>query len=245
MRWPDPRTLLDVWERGLAQPEQHKVLTLLSAFLPGRSSAELAALPVGFRDSVLLDIRERLFGPGLATVVACPACGEMLEAEVSVGDIRAPFAGDAGKLRTMSAAGHRLAYRLPATQDLLAIVPGSTVEEARGVLLRRCVAEARDEAGEPVDPLLLPEPVARALASRMARADPQADISLALDCPACSHGFAALLDVATFLLRDLHAWALRMLAEIHALASAYGWSEGDVLALSPTRRRIYLEMTGR
>jgi hypothetical protein len=30
--------------------------------------------------------------------------------------------------------------------------------------------------------------------------------------------------------------------DVHALASAYGWSEREILALSDTRRRLYLEM---
>jgi hypothetical protein len=28
---------------------------------------------------------------------------------------------------------------------------------------------------------------------------------------------------------------------VHALARSYGWTEADVLAISPTRRRFYLE----
>jgi hypothetical protein len=34
------------------------------------------------------------------------------------------------------------------------------------------------------------------------------------------------------------------LLEVHALASHYGWTEPDVLALPPARRRAYLEMVG-
>jgi hypothetical protein len=242
VHWPDPRTLLEAWERGLAQPPQNKVLTLLSAFLPQRTLAELAALPVGRRDATLLDIREQLFGSTLCTVVACPGCGEELEADVPIGEIRTGSAADAGRVRTLSAAGHNLAYRLPTTGDLLAIAEQPDVGAARGLLLSRCVLEARDAEANAIDPLRLPEAVTRALAARMSRADPQADISLSLVCPACEQGFAALLDIATFLLRDLHHWARQMLGDIHAIASAYGWNEGEILSLSPARRRAYLEM---
>jgi len=34
----------------------------------------------------------------------------------------------------------------------------------------------------------------------------------------------------------------RLLVEVHALASAYGWSEQEILSLSDARRRLYLEM---
>ena len=36
--------------------------------------------------------------------------------------------------------------------------------------------------------------------------------------------------------------AKRLLMDVHLLARAYGWSEAEVLALSPARRRFYLEM---
>jgi hypothetical protein len=239
---PDPRTLLDVWESGLSQQPQHKILTILEAFLEGCSRSDIAAMPVGRRDSALLDLREQMFGPVLATVVKCPDCGERLEADVAVADIRAPAANDLGKVRTFSADGHRIAFRLPKVDDLIAIPADSAVAEARALLLRRCVIEAYDEAGRAIEPHELPEPVVRGLSARMASLDPQADISLSLKCPACSVVFAALLDVASFLLSDLHMWAQRMLREVHALASAYGWGEEEILALSPARRRIYVEM---
>jgi len=242
MRRPDTRTLLDLWESGLSQPPQHKILTVLAAFLEGCTRPEIAAMPVGKRDAALLDIREQLFGPVLATIVACPDCGEQLEADVAVADIRAPFAADPGKVRTLRADGHRVAFRLPTTDDLAAIPAGAAVVDARALLLRRCVIEAQDTGGAAVEPQDLPEPIVRKLAARMASLDPQADISLSLVCPACSGAFAALLDVASFLLRDLHMWAQRMLRDVHALASAYGWGEAEILALSPMRRQIYLEM---
>ena len=34
----------------------------------------------------------------------------------------------------------------------------------------------------------------------------------------------------------------RTLNEIHLLASAYGWSEGEILSLTAKRRRLYLQM---
>ena len=78
----------------------------------------------------------------------------------------------------------------------------------------------------------------------MAAADPQADVELALSCPACGHAWPAAFDIASFLWTEVDAWARVLLHEIHALASAYGWREADILALSPRRRRAYLELIG-
>ena len=49
-------------------------------------------------------------------------------------------------------------------------------------------------------------------------------------------------DIAGFFWAELDAWARRLLREIHTLARFYGWSEAEILALSPLRRRCYLEM---
>ena len=56
-----PWTLLDIWERGLAQPVAWRALLLLAAATPDTPLDELAALSVGQRDSHLLSLREHLF----------------------------------------------------------------------------------------------------------------------------------------------------------------------------------------
>ena len=50
------------------------------------------------------------------------------------------------------------------------------------------------------------------------------------------------LDVARFLLREVAAAARRLMADIHELASAYGWSEAAIASMSAARRAAYLEM---
>jgi hypothetical protein len=90
----------------------------------------------------------------------------------------------------------------------------------------------------------VPDEVANILSERMAHADPQADIRLSLICPQCAHGWQSPLDIVTFLWSELHAWAIRMLREVHALASAYGWHEVEILTMTPRRRAAYLDLIG-
>ena len=97
--------------------------------------------------------------------------------------------------------------------------------------------------GDDVPVASLPETVTEALASTMAEADPQGDVELALECPACGHAWRAGFDVASFLWAELDAWSRRTLDDVHVLASAYGWSENEILALGP-RRQHYLERVG-
>ena len=76
----------------------------------------------------------------------------------------------------------------------------------------------------------------------MAETDPQADVQLALACPACGHTWQATFDIVSFFWSEINAWAYHTLREVHGLALAYGWTETDILALSPQRRQLYLEM---
>ena len=82
-----------------------------------------------------------------------------------------------------------------------------------------------------------------ALADSMAAADPQANIDIGMTCAGCDHHWACAFDIASFLWREIDAWARRTLRDVHTLARAYAWSEQDILALSPTRRQVYLELS--
>lgn len=237
--------ILDAWERGLRQPLHRQVVALLAAARPQSSARDLAALPLGARDSMLLDLREQLFGPNVATIAVCPGCGERLEAEFPLARIRVPSSASAAADGAIEAGAHRIRFRPPSTDDLLAVPDGADPAEARAVLLERCIVEARDAGGRPVAPAALPEAVLPAIMDGMASADPQAVVELDHACAACGQTFQALFDIAAFLMREIHAWALQMLRDVDSLARAYGWREADILALSPTRRQFYLDLVTR
>ena len=132
-------------------------------------------------------------------------------------------------------------FRLPTSLDLASLDPAADLETNRQHLLQRCVTAAR-RGGREVAAAELPMEVAAAIAQRMADADPQADVQLALACPKCQHAWKAPLDIVSYFWTEIDAWAGRLLREVHALAYAYGWREAEVLALSPWRRQAYLEL---
>ena len=230
--------LLEVWERGLTRTPAQRVLALLAAAHPDVSADELAGLPIGRRDARLLRLRERLFGPQITAVAECPACGEPVESTFGVEDLRLSDDLESDGVHLAQIEDYRASFRLPNSSDLLALTEPATAREA---LLARCLVQVSDAHGVPLNAASLPDDVIAGIAARMAAADPQAEIELQLACPACAHRWAALFDIASFLWKELHAWAVRTLRDVHTLARAYGWREADVLALSPTRRQIYLE----
>lgn len=232
--------LLDVWEagQGLSLPARAATLLAASSDLGWDGAADL---PIGERDRRLLTLREWLFGPGLASVVACPRCGERLELTFTIADIRVPALDD-GAAHSLAIDGYAVEFRLPTSRDLLRVADRDA-ETAAERLLAACVTASRD--GQPVETDTLPEAVIEAVAAHMAAADPQADARLALTCATCGHAWDVVFDIATFLWQEIETWAQRTVIEIHWLARAYGWTEGEILALSARRRRLYLEMVQR
>lgn len=238
MRALSASKLLEVWERGWAQSPLQRALTLLVLARPDTPPESLAKLSLGERNAALLILREQIFGPRLGSLARCNACGEALELNFTVADILT------SQLETVERLDARLGdyavqFRLPNSDDMILATAGGA--SAREVLFDRCVVSAqhRDEV---IAASQLPAEVVHAVEERMAQADPQADVQLALSCPHCGHCLQAHFDIGSFLWSEINAWACRLLRQVHALASAYGWRESEILAMSPWRRQLYLEM---
>ena len=242
MRALSATELLDAWERGLAEDPPARALTLLAAST-GTSRAELARLTVGEGDRRLLDLREQTFGPRLEALASCPRCGELLEMAFAVQDILVGREESAtAETHTLHVGDYETTFREPTCLDLVALKPaGDSAAAVRLELFRRCLVSARRGEAE-VAAEGLPDDVVGRVIEAMARADPQADVEIALECPACGHGWRESLDICSFFWDEINAWALRTLAEVHALARAYGWTEREVLSLSAWRRQLYLRM---
>jgi hypothetical protein len=205
---------------------------------------QLQALPVGQRDARLLEMREALFGTQLTCLTSCPRCGEKLELALQTGQLRStPPDGQASASHTLSAGQVEVKFRLPNSADLLQIADLADASQARATLLERCVQQVT-RSGAPLSVSELPEDVLSGITERMAQIDPQADIQIALTCPACAWQWSSLFDIVSYLWSEINTWAIRMLREVHQLASVYGWRESDILALSPLRRQLYLELIG-
>jgi hypothetical protein len=250
MRALSAAELLEVWEQGIDQTPVQRAMALLSPACPERSPDALARLSIGQRDADLLTLRERTFGSRLLSLATCPVCGKRLELTFDVADIQSPSlsqGGGGGESHadplSLPVDGYGVQFRLPNSLDLEAVAGCGDASAVRQALLQRCLLSVRHGDGE-VDGERLPAAVEEAVVEAMARADPQADVVLDLSCPACDHRWQAMFDIASFFWTELDAWARRTLREVHLLASAYGWREAEILALSPWRRQVYLEMVG-
>lgn len=229
----DAQRLLAVWEANWRQTPVEKAVALAAAAYPQFSRDEIASLPVGARDGLLLSLRMHLFGEQATAVTNCPTCNEPSEFSLKIPDILV----DPPTLAaiTFSWKGRECQFRLPNSDDLQ-VVAFSQSDDRRRSLVELClVGEAKEEVA-------LSEELVSAVSESMEEHDPQANVVFFIACAACGHEWETCFDIVTFLWSELHIWAQRTLVEIHTLAHHYGWSEHDILNMHGERRQIYLNM---
>lgn len=236
--------LLTVWEHGFAALPYERALTILSVASPETSPSALARLSIGRRDASLLQLREWAFGKELAILTACPSCHETLELTMPVAALRVAEDSTENSAvdfeNSFELRDYKVRYRSLNTEDV-ASCAGLEPAARRRKLLACCVTDAHSN-GQVVPAEKLPEDVAQKVAEQIAAMDPQADMRIELSCPACAESWKEVFDIVSFFWTEIDAWARRTLQEVNVLARAYGWSERDILALSPMRRQIYLSI---
>jgi len=191
-------------------------------------------------------LRALVFGPRAEAFAECPNCTERVEFPLDTMTLTLDERklvrpeGHASACRSGAPAyyetdangnGNLLRFRVPTSRDLVEVVTAADDGEALRLLVQRCSAQ-KD----------LPDEAIAALSHAVLEADPQAEITLRLTCPACGHDWDLLFDIAEFLWREISAQAHRLLREIDTLARAYGWTEREILNLPAQRRQTYLEM---
>ena len=235
--------LLDVWERGLTQSATQRALTLLGAACPEISQESLTSLSVGDRDARLMTLREWTFGPQLIGIATCVNCCARLELTLNSTDLASSQPPAAEQSFSLSVDDYELNFRLPNSSDLTELAACRDLVEGKRLLLERCISSVEHQ-GEQTAIEGLPAAVIAGVVEQMGRIDKSGDVRLDLNCSQCGGGSQTIFDIESFFWKEINAWANRILREVHALASAYGWSEIDVLNMTAWRRQAYLSLIG-
>ncbi len=227
---------LQLWEAGYRLHPLDRAIQVIRASLEPCDMTEEVAVAdwlLGQRNRALARVRMLYFGPRLEGWTACRECGETLEFRLDCQAI-ANFPVQEG-LRSVAAAGG--VYRLPTSRDLARVANVADVQRAACQLLESCELEGARGADEGWT-----DEAVSAVAASMAEADPMAEIALSFECPLCGYASEEVLDLAAFLWVEIESRAKRLMAEVHAMAAAYGWAEATILAMSDVRRAGYLRM---
>ena len=239
LRWPaeaDERALVEE-TAGLLPAARVTELISRCVEIGGAAGDDVAReLTAGDRVALLLELRRLACGEALVCVFPCPNpdCGEQLELELRVSDLLVEPAREPAPVHDLRLGEEVVRFRLPtgADEERAAVRalddPQAAVEE----LLAACLVEAPEPS---------PPELRERIAEAMAELDPQADLTLALRCPECEREGVVAFDAAAYLFDELGARTQALERDVHVLASGYGWSEDEILALPPARRRRYVE----
>jgi hypothetical protein len=225
---------LNLWESGTGLHPLEQGLLALGAALPDTSRDTLADWPLGRRNLALVQLRCASFGSLLQGWMKCRNCGENLEIEIDAQSLggNAARQGQAVPDRIVF---REQSFRLPTTRDLAMVVRENDARSAAILVVKNCCLEIerdRDWSDDDLDQI----------GQELAAADPLAEMRLALRCPVCGSEWDEELDIVSFLWREIEARARKLLYEVHTLASTYGWAEAHILAMSDSRRALYLEL---
>lgn len=222
-----PVRLLEAWESGAGLPPPARTAVLLCA--EGRTPDADAALDLDLGTAARLAGASLTdsFGPRADLVVTCPACAEVLQADIEVPRVAEGGPGDVSSVEVDG-----WLVRLPTLRELASV---HGVPDAADRLRSWCVARLRPDAARPDDERL--DDAMAALAG-LGLLDGE------VTCPGCGTAFTAGLDLGVLLWDQVRARAPQLLSDVAVLARAYGWSEDSILALSDARRTAYLSLVG-
>ena len=228
----DAAALLAVWDTAAERPVVERGPWLVDELALAPSAGPALDLTVGACDRLLAQLRGQLFGPSVEAVSTCAACSRALEFRIELADLWPAPSAVADTVEVVLD-GRPVRCRPLSNRDLVELAA-----LAPGLRPAALVARSVGDHAPPATP-----DVVRRLTEVLAAADPgsAAVLDVACDCGARSE---AELDIRSFLWAELTEWAEHLLTDIHCLASAYGWPEHEILALSPRRRQAYLERCG-
>jgi hypothetical protein len=238
----DAKRMLRAWELGIGAGPRGRARAILRAFSPRLDAEQVLSLSLGGLGRELFRIRTRLFGQRFTACVPCSGCGERMQIEFDAERVLEHRRAELPSHVTLHLPDELvIVARPPSVGDLEVASTAADVEAAQRVILRRCIQSAR-RGPQPIDAGELPARTLEALGTRLENADPDAHIELEARCPGCGRVTQHAFDIVTFLWAEIEGEAVRLLHEVHRLARGYGWREADVLAMSPLRRRAYMEM---
>lgn len=196
---------------------------------PPLATADLAASD---RDRLLATLHRGLWGDRIVSSLQCSACGAMYDLSFELTALQHALedareaSQPSGPRRITDAGGHRYSLPSAAEEEEAAMAGG---EAGRALLAARILEEV--EGG--IDP--------GELDARLEALAPILDVDIAAPCAECGNPAEIRFDIQTFAMQRLLDEREATLAEVHRLATGYGWSLSEILGLERGLRRSFAE----
>ncbi|MFT6557695.1 hypothetical protein [Sneathiella sp.] len=231
-------------EAGEGRSDLDRAQLLLAWGYPEYSWSELANLPLGERDRLLLELRRTFFGPDLTLSTTCTNCQAKNEFAVAIPEIVSAQIQRTKTEMSLTMGNWALHVRPLSALDLSEVPDSMAEEDVRHYMATKCLVLVHNDQGENQEIMALsqrhPDWIDQ-LSDFLALEDPLYAVAFKLTCPDCGSVWQAFLEITQILWQEMTVEHDLMLKEIHLLAQHYGWCETDIIALSSVRRRAYAQ----
>jgi hypothetical protein len=224
--------LFRVWEDGQELSSLERSMLVVATWGTGMDTE--STRPIDDLNRQVLILHARLFGKDMELYAECAECCEPLVFVIDTSQIAS--AEDPATTPPLLIDDREVICRPPVAGDVLA---ASVASDPRRWLAERCI-EPGDDAKEG-HPALTDDDI-ETLENWLREHHLLLEISLAIACPDCGYEWEQLLDIDELVWRDIDLESRRLLEDVDRLARSYGWSEADILAMRPERRRRYVEL---
>lgn len=223
----------------LASDDRPRAVTdvLAACVLPARDVEFYWDLPISSRTGCLL-ILAALDGAAAVDVeFRCPDCGEPLEISLTIDELLDQERSAVDRVTLVSDAGTVTELRRPTGRDQAIWAAGAFADAGA---VRQAMASRLSDTGVALDDAALDR-----LERALDEADPLLRAAVDTSCPECGHVSEHDVDLTEYALGRLRRAQDSLLETVHLLASRYHWSEAEILAMPPWRRRRYVAMLER
>ncbi|MEM9267933.1 MAG: hypothetical protein AAGA78_03220, partial [Pseudomonadota bacterium] len=213
--------LLSLYANGKETDARTRRALLTQSSLRPVSALDRKAQTLGDVDRALCQQLELLTerGESLDLMCTCPSCGETLEFQLPLVTLQS-MAKPPAQRRSVSIVFERASHeiRLPCLGDIT----------AGGLDLLSLSPDAPWES----------DAFRSAAEAALAEADPMLHPTLALTCSLCGAQITIDLDMAALLWQQVENVAHPLVQDVIALSQGLGWTEQEIVAMSPARRRL-------
>lgn len=236
---------LGISERSLPQGcHSARITTLLCETLEHlageiASPEQVRELSVADRQYLVCQLAVHIDDQVTWLTAACGGCREPFDISLRYSELPVKPAGSEFPETIVETSLGRLNVRVPTGTDQEAIAAIDNDREAMWALLGRLLSH--EDVGRTVDPRQLDDDEITAIETVVEDMSPEIATHLTTNCPHCdieNHVPMSPYTVIEHPLSDVYG-------DIHILATAYHWSEEDILALPRHRRHAYLRMIDR